>query len=100
MQQSKHTPAFHTLCFPSSTHVNSEAGSAAQPRSLANSSDSCVQEYSHDSTLGEGQVLHQDVKTSVLIVEELPDPPVKYGEVNRMPNENSTPTAQRYNEHP
>lgn len=34
-----------------------------------------VQQYSHDSTLGKGEVLHQDVKASVLIVEELPDPP-------------------------
>ena len=33
----------------------------------------CV--YSHDSTLGKGEVLHQDVKTPVLIVEELSDPP-------------------------
>lgn len=35
--------------------------------------------YSHDSTLGKGEVLHQDVKTSVLIIEELPDPPVTHG---------------------
>ncbi len=34
--------------------------------------------YSHDSTLGKGEVLHQDVKTSVLIIEELPDPPVTH----------------------
>lgn len=32
--------------------------------------------YSHDSTLGKGEVLDQDIKTSVLIIEELPDPPV------------------------
>lgn len=31
--------------------------------------------YSHDSALSEGEVLHQDVKASVLIVEELPHPP-------------------------
>lgn len=37
-----------------------------------------VLKYSHDSTLGKGEVLHQDVKTSVLIVEELPDPPVMH----------------------
>lgn len=35
----------------------------------------CVSVYSHDSALGKGEVLHQDVKASVLIVEELPDPP-------------------------
>lgn len=38
-----------------------------------------MQKYSHDSTLGKGEVLHQDVKTSVLIIEELPDPPVTHG---------------------
>ena len=37
-----------------------------------------VQRYSHDSTLGKGQVLHQDVETSILIIEELPDPPVTH----------------------
>lgn len=42
-----------------------------------------VQENSHDSTLGEGEVLHQDVKTSVLIIEELPDPPVTHEERER-----------------
>lgn len=29
----------------------------------------------HDGTLGEGEVLHQNVQASVLIVEELTNPP-------------------------
>lgn len=33
------------------------------------------EQYSHDSALGKGEVLHQDVKASVLIIEELPHPP-------------------------
>lgn len=87
-QQSKHTPAFDAFLDPFPcllTHVNSAAGSAAQPSSFANSRDSCecVRQYSHDGTLGKGEVLHQDVQTSVLIVEELPDPPAKHGEGQR-----------------
>lgn len=37
-----------------------------------------VHRYSHDSALCKGEVFHQDVKTSVLIIEELPDPPVTH----------------------
>lgn len=54
-------------------HVNSAAGSTTTGFGY---SEVCVQKYSHDSTLGKGEVLHQDVETSVLIIEELPDPPV------------------------
>lgn len=36
--------------------------------------------YSHHSTLGKGEVLHQDIQTSVLVIEELPDPPVTHRE--------------------
>lgn len=63
-------------------------GFAAQPSSLGkvfgHSHDMClcvcvlVPKYSHDCTLGKGEVLHQDIKTSVLIIEELPDPPVMH----------------------
>lgn len=63
------------------------------PVPLENTTDECVRDYSHDSALGEGEVLHQDVQTSVLIVEELPHPPVDHPEVNRTPNESNTPTS-------
>ena len=39
--------------------------------------------YSHDCTLGKGEVLDQNVQPSVLIVEELPDPPVWSGTETR-----------------
>lgn len=57
--------------------------------------------YSHDSTLGKGEVLHQDVKTSVLIIEELPDPPVTHRDIERLAghqNTENTPLSFRARE--
>lgn len=57
-----------------------------------------VCKYSHDSTLGKGEVLHQNVETSVLIIEELPDPPMTQGNrgVSRAPNQEHTLIIQAW----
>lgn len=52
--------------------VKSAGGSPPQSVSLSVGEK---KKYSHDSTLGKGEVLHQDVQASVLIVEELTHPP-------------------------
>lgn len=93
LQQDKQK-AFYTFfsmhkhfCFPGSTGHLSTQQLVLRPRPVPLKAPrihfKCVHKYSHDSTLGKGEVLHQDVKTSVLIVEELPDPPVNHREVNR-----------------
>lgn len=48
--------------------------------------------YSHDGTLGEGQVVHQHVQPLVLIVEELTHPPTAPG-THQGPEEPATPPA-------
>lgn len=53
--------------------VKSAGGSP--PQSVSLSVGEKKKNYSHDSALGKGEVLHQDVQASVLIVEELPHPP-------------------------
>lgn len=44
----------------------------------------CVCVYSHDCTLSKGEVLYKDIKTSVFIIEELPDPPVTHESRERL----------------
>lgn len=70
--------------------VNSAAVMTTQPSSLGEilalvMRCVCVfvRRYLHDCTLGKGEVLHQDIQTSVLIIEELPDPPVTQGKWKR-----------------
>lgn len=53
--------------------VKSAGGSPPQSVSLSVGEEK--KKYSHDSALGKGEVLHQDVQASVFIVEELPHPP-------------------------
>lgn len=44
----------------------------------------CVCVYLHDCTLSKGEVFNKDIKTSVFIVEELPDPPVTHESRERL----------------
>lgn len=57
----------------------------------------CVCVYLHDCTLSKGEVFNKDIKTSVFIIEELPDPPVTHESRERLAGHQiqSTPLSFR-----